>query len=140
MKQEQAKVGNDCGEELADNLPNVLQLLSMIEDEDFLEELVVKIIIPAIEKMIYEFDSARMKLKAKVLKKKHKVMIQEGLVGGNIYKGCFNAIESVLTKDYAHVEPEVLEVKPTFGGNFLTNCDSCSDTETTKQTEKTEVK
>src|SRR5690606_8589547 len=46
MKKEQAKIGHDCGTKLADNLPNVLKLLSISKDTVFINELVVRMFIP----------------------------------------------------------------------------------------------
>ncbi len=51
MKEEQEKIGNDCGSDLADFLPNVLTLLSKIENKDLAEELSVSILLPALHKI-----------------------------------------------------------------------------------------
>ena len=42
--QEQAKIGHDCGEELADNLPHVLKLMAISNDEEFINELTVELL------------------------------------------------------------------------------------------------
>lgn len=70
MKAEQDKYKNDCEHELADNLPYVLRLLPMHKDECFINELVVMIMIPALEKMLSEFDAAKTQIREKVLNKK----------------------------------------------------------------------
>ncbi len=128
MKQEQAKVENDCGEELPDNLANVLALLMKTDDEEFLNEMSVRILMPAIDKMLAEFDSARLELKDRILKKKHRALIQENIKDRNIYYYALRALQVVLQKDFAdvtHYEPT--EVKPQIGSNFLANCGTCSD-------------
>ncbi len=56
MKDEQRRANNDCGDELADNLPNVLTLMAIMKDEEFLGEFAVRIVEPSLEKMLAEFD------------------------------------------------------------------------------------
>ncbi|MBD3637569.1 MAG: hypothetical protein HUJ25_09465 [Crocinitomicaceae bacterium] len=126
MKNEQRKVNNDCGVELADNLPNALTLLPLIEDEAFKEELVVRMYIPALEMMVKEFDTARMQLKDKVRKKKQKVVIQENLQNRNIYKYAIEATLSVLQIDFQVSEFEGKEINADPLSSFLPNCEgSC---------------
>ncbi len=48
IKEEQENVANDCGSDMADFLPNMLTLLSKLEDKDLTEELSVSILIPAL--------------------------------------------------------------------------------------------
>jgi nitrate reductase assembly molybdenum cofactor insertion protein NarJ len=126
MKQEQQKANNDCGEELADNLANVLELMTKTEDLEFLDELAVKVLMPALNTMLKEFDLARMELKNKILKKKHKVLIQQDIQYGNIYFNALKALLLVLEKDFQDVQFEVAEVVTEFGTNFLPNCGTCS--------------
>jgi nitrate reductase assembly molybdenum cofactor insertion protein NarJ len=57
MQTEQLKVNNDCGSEFADHLPNVLTLLDKIKGTDLREELVVVMLIPALEHMLNNFRS-----------------------------------------------------------------------------------
>lgn len=142
MKDEQRKVGNDCGEELADNLPNVLQLLSMIPDKEFLQELTVKMIIPALKKMLEEFDLSRIELKTKIMKKKQKVIIQENLEHKNIYQFAIQTVLSVLEKDFEGIKYEGgAVVKPDTLSSFLPSCGTCSDDHSPKKDkEKAEVK
>ncbi|WP_372649569.1 hypothetical protein [Draconibacterium sp.] len=51
IKEVQEKIGNDCGKDLADFLPNILTLLSKTKDKSFAEELSVSIVLPALEQM-----------------------------------------------------------------------------------------
>lgn len=55
IKNEQEKVNNDCGVELADHLPNILTLLPKMKDDMLREELVISLIIPALEEMVLQF-------------------------------------------------------------------------------------
>lgn len=129
MKHEQAKAGNDCGNELADNITNVLTLLPMIEDREFRDELLGMIIRPALDKMLAEFESSRMELKTKALRKKHKAILQEGLQNGNVYRNVLEALQSVINTDFAEL-PQMQEVKPSLGGAFLAGCSTCSTSHT----------
>ena len=126
MKNEQRKVNNDCGEELADNLPNVLSLLSLIEDEEFLGELSVRILVPSLKKMLEEFDSARMVRKTKMMKKKQKVIIQENMEHKNIYQFAIQATLKVIQADFKDLHFADLDVKPDLSNSFLPNCGTCS--------------
>ena len=103
MQSEQKRINNDCGFDLSDNICNVFTLMAKSDDEDFVNELTVEIIIPTVKKMIAEFQSARVDLKLKVLKKLHKAIIQEELNQGNVYKNCFEAILIVLETDFDDV-------------------------------------
>lgn len=122
MKEEQAKVDNDCGAELPDNLANVLQLMALTTDPTFLEELAVGVVQPALSNMISEFDEARIQLKEKVLKKMHKALIQQDLEGGNIYRNALSALQMVVEKDFAAAQFQHPDLQPTLGGGFIKNC------------------
>ena len=132
MKQEQRNVSNDCGEELPDNLANVLTLLSISTDEQFINEFAVRILIPAIQKMLDEFEASRMEIKSRVMKKKHKVLIQENLPNKNIYQHALQSLLMIVQKDFEHIQFTETVVNPSIGGNFLVNCDSCAPDQTSK--------
>lgn len=100
MQQEQEKTGRLCAPELPDHLFHVLHLLTEHPDKDFVDELVAKILIPGIKKMIFEFDTARVDLKLKVIKKLHKAIIQEELNNGNVYQFAFRSLLQVLETDF----------------------------------------
>jgi len=57
MKKEQESVENDCGSELPDHLPNILTLLPKLGERKLAEELVCSLMIPALHKMINDFQS-----------------------------------------------------------------------------------
>ncbi|MEI6678883.1 MAG: hypothetical protein WCL21_09770 [Mariniphaga sp.] len=87
MKNEQLKAGNDCGTEFPDHLPNVLTLLPKIEDQQFAEELVVTMLLPALKHMVENFRTEV-----------------------NIYKYLLKIIIDVLEKDFkgSEFEPYVI--------------------------------
>lgn len=129
MKAEQAKYNNDCEGELADNLPYILKLLPIHNDEAFVNELVVMALIPALEKMLSEFDAAKTQIREKVMNKKQKVVIMEGIKDGNIYKNTLSALIMVLKKDFEDVVYEKqVEIIPAYAKAFLhSDCgDGCS--------------
>lgn len=126
MKSEQLKAQNDCGEELPDNLANVLSLIPKLTDSSFRNELCVRIIIPAIKKMLKEFESARMDLKVKVLQKKHKAILLQNQRNGNIYRYVLEMLLSVLEKDFEGIKyDEPSSVSTNYGFEAAT-CNSCS--------------
>ena len=111
MKEEQRKIGRDCSPELPDHLYHVLHLMTLHPDAKFVDELAAKIVIPGVEMLIKEFNSARVELKIQVLKKLHNAVIQEELNIGNVYQFAFKALLNVLEHDYAialsHYNPVV---------------------------------
>ncbi|MCB0803105.1 MAG: hypothetical protein KDB74_08395 [Flavobacteriales bacterium] len=139
MKQEQAKIGHDCGEELADNLPHVLKLMAISNDEEFINELTVRAVIPALEQMLNEFQTKRMEARKNVIKKKQKAMILEDVANGNIYQNALQALLKVLHKDFEGVNYSEREaiLSPSLVGFSEEDCGSCSFTSSTNKTIKT---
>lgn len=111
MQNEQKQLENDCGTDLSDNICNVLTLIAKHKDEKFVNELATQIIIVGVKKMIAEFESARVALKMKILKKLHRAIIQEDLNQGNVYRNCFEALLIVLNEDFGHTQ--IAEVQKT---------------------------
>lgn len=83
IKGEQERANNDCGSELHDHLPNMLTLLPVLKDKTLAEELVVSILIPALEKMISAFQSNE-----------------------NVYKGMLEILLNVMKNDFPESEFE----------------------------------
>src|SRR5690606_345803 len=100
---------------LPDNICNVMDLMSISNEDIFIGDLVQNIFIPCVKMMIGEFNSARVDLKLKVLRKMHRAIIQEELNHGNVYRNCFTALLQVLIEDFGEKEiaPE--------DGNLLTS-------------------
>ena len=133
MKKEQAGVNHDCGEELADNLPHVLKFMALTKDENFLQELASLALIPAVEKMLEEFEAGRMALKHKIVKKKQKAVIMENVSNGNIYQNAIQALLIVLHKDFedvyfAEAVPSTTAIPPGLANFCGTRSGSCSIT------------
>lgn len=100
MKEEQRAIGRDCSPELPDHLYHVLYLITIHPNKEFVDELVAKIIVPGVEKLIKEFDSAKVELKIQVIKRLHKALIQEELNIGNVYRNAFIALRDVMLIDF----------------------------------------
>lgn len=127
MKAEQRKIDNDCGEELADNLPNVLTWMAKMDDEEFLEEFAIRVLIPSLSKMLEEFNTARMELKDKVRIKKQKVILMEDLANKNIFQYAINGLLNVAKEEYNEEKYHDPVIVPTLGGDFIKTCStSCS--------------
>lgn len=126
MKNEQRKANNDCGEELADNLPNVLSLMALLKDEEFLGELAVRVMEKALKKMLEDFDISRISLKQKVMKKKQKVIILEDLKNKNIYQHAIQATLDVIQEDFKDINYNDVEEVRDLTSEFLSDCGTCS--------------
>lgn len=109
MQNEQIEAENDCGTDLPDNLSNVLTLISISQKQDFIDELVIKIIIPAVQKIIAEFEQSRIEMKMSVMRRKHNAIIQQELNVGNLYRNMFTALLIVLEKDFEDVQFEMTD-------------------------------
>lgn len=127
MKNEQEKIGHDCGYELPDNLPMVLELLALSKDDVFINELAVRILIPALEKMTKEFSMARIALRQKIYKKKEKVLLDKDEAMGNVYGSPINVLYQMLQRDFAGISYKNDEFEPEYGRNFLVNCGTCGE-------------
>lgn len=111
MKREHERVGNEYGTELPDHLANVLVLIEKTTDEEFRNDLVAGIAIPAIRKMLEGFESNRVKDRMARLKQRHDAVLQESLNYGNVYQYALKALLMVLERDFAHAEFDVQETK-----------------------------
>jgi len=100
LNHEHIKAGNDCGSELADYLPNLLRLLPKISDSEFKEELVLIIILPALDKIIKEFDVKNIELKNKIYEKKFDTLIEKPENYGKIFLKPLLIIKKVLELDF----------------------------------------
>jgi nitrate reductase assembly molybdenum cofactor insertion protein NarJ len=102
---EHKQVGNDCGGELADHLPNVLRLIPRLMDQDLTHDLVSEILVPALMLMIREFDPERIEKKNVSYQKHYKTLI-ESAPGGDltIYGRALKALLYVLMKDFQVME------------------------------------
>lgn len=100
LNREHREAGVDCGNELADHLPNVLRLLARMSDAELREELVQKIVAPALRKIISEFDPEKMRQKNAIYQKHHKTLIERSARHGTIYQYPLTALYRVLEADF----------------------------------------
>jgi len=100
LNREHKQVKNDCGCELADHLPNILRLIPELDDQELIEEIIVNIIVPALEKMIAEFDPNRLVKKDDLYKKHYKTVIETSKNNSLIYCHILKALNIILRKDF----------------------------------------
>ena len=77
LQQEHRRAGNPCGSELADFLPNVLNLVPQWVDPQVAHEFTTVFLIPAVEKMLEGFKE-----------------------NGNVYAGPLRTVLEILKKDF----------------------------------------
>lgn len=103
MNKEHKAAGNDCGEELADHLGNILNLLPQMKDEQTVSELVTLLLIPALEKMLGEFNPEKLEQKKRSMEKHHKALLEDPAGRGNIYARPLEALLKVFRKEFGHL-------------------------------------
>lgn len=106
LNREHAAVGNSCGIELADHLPNVLRLLSQLDDGELKVDMVQKLVRPGLRKMIAEFDAANMEKKNALYQKHHKTLIEFPPSSGAVYQRPLQVVLSLLEEDFGTGESE----------------------------------
>lgn len=109
LSREHRQAQNDCGYELADHLPNVLRLLPKLKDEDLIAELIQEIVIPALRKMIAEFDPRRLEQKNALYKKHYKTLIETTVDKATLYRHALVALDGVLQKDFPSAASAVVD-------------------------------
>ena len=105
---EHLKVKNDCGHELADNLANLLRLLSTTKYDEFKNELVGIIILPALAKIISEFDLDNIKVKNRVYLRKFKTLLEQPEAYNRLFVMPLIIIQKVLESDFGLYNQEKL--------------------------------
>lgn len=110
LNREHLAVNNDCRNELADHLPNLLRLLAKVKDKDFASELVQEIIAPALSTMISEFAPASMEKKSEAYKKHYKTLIESPTTEKDVvtfYQFALRALYDVLKQDFKFKEQTI---------------------------------
>jgi nitrate reductase assembly molybdenum cofactor insertion protein NarJ len=100
LNREHQEVGNPCYNELADHLPNVLCLLPLLTDASFREELVCRIVAPAVGKIITEFQTDKIEAKERVYRKHHKTLLDTSVASRTLYRLPLQALFQVLEQDF----------------------------------------
>lgn len=114
LNREHKEADNDCGNELADNLSNLLELLPKMKNDDLRKELIQKILMPALNKIINEFNVESIKLKNKVYKKQFKTIIDQSEDYGTIYRKPLLVVYKIIEKDFGYVKPQEDDNKNSF--------------------------
>ena len=104
LNREHREVQNDCFNELSDYLANVLRLLPRMKDEAIVVELIEKVLAPALNKMIREFESDRIKTKEKSYKKHYKTLIDRPEDHYTIYQHALMTLRGILKQDFDYKE------------------------------------
>jgi len=104
LNREHTQTDNDCGSELGDHLPNLLRLISKLDDQDLIVEMIEELIVPALTKMISEFEPGRMKKKNELYKKHYKTLIETPEDGSLMYLSCLKVLDKVIRKDFSIVD------------------------------------
>lgn len=129
MKREQAEAGNDCGEELPDNLANVLTLLPLLKDDNLRAELAGRVMMPALRKMMAEFSPRKLELRTNMLRKKHNAIIMDGQENINVYHDALLALFQMLETDFTEValaEHRPNGLDPLRAAAPASDCGTCS--------------
>lgn len=107
LNREHGQADNDCGSELGDHLPNLLRLISKLDDQNLIVEMIEELIVPALTKMISEFEPGRMKKKNELYEKHYKTLIETPEEGSLIYLSALKALDKVIRKDFSIVDKPV---------------------------------
>ncbi|MBS1949116.1 MAG: hypothetical protein JST47_15245 [Bacteroidetes bacterium] len=128
LNREHREAGNVCETELSDHLPNVLRLLAKMKDMQIRDELALRLVIPAVEKMIGEFDDKKIEKKDEVYKKHFKTVIEYSPVYRSVYQSLLQALMIALKNDFGYepmAEPDQ-ETKTYKSEIIEAACGSCA--------------
>lgn len=101
LNREHVQANNDCGSELGDHLPNLLRLISKLDDQELIIEMVEELLVPALVKMISEFEPDRMKKRNELYQKHYKTLIESLEDSSLMYLSGLKALEKVIRKDFS---------------------------------------
>jgi nitrate reductase molybdenum cofactor assembly chaperone len=121
LNAEHNEAGVDCGTELSDHLPNMLKLLNAMQKPELREELVNKIIAPALRKIISEFAPDKVEKKNAVYEKNLKTLIERSEQYGTIYQKPLRALFTVMERDFDIIMEEKPVQKPEQQSCFLSS-------------------
>lgn len=100
LSNEYKKINIDCGPELPDHLPNILRLITRLDDNEIKYDLVYLIIKPALKSIISEFESGSINKKSQVYKKHHNTLINEEIKYGIIYQSVLKTLLLIIESDF----------------------------------------
>ncbi len=114
LNREHREAANECTDELADNLANLLSLLPKMQNHDIRDELVEMIIMPGLIKIINEFDTKNINLKNKIYKKQYKTIIEQSEDYGRIFLIPLMVVYKIIENDFGYIKPIEENNKNTF--------------------------
>ena len=106
LNREHREAANECTDELADNLANLLSLLPNMQNHDIRDELVEIIIMPGLVKIINEFDNKNINLKNKIYKKQYKTIIEQSEDYGRIFLIPLMVVYKIIENDFGYIKPK----------------------------------
>ncbi len=104
LNREHTQADNDCGSELGDHLPNLLRLISKLDDQALIIEMIQELLVPALTKMISEFEPDRMKKKNELYEKHYKTLIDTPEDGSLMYLSALKVLDKVIRKDFSIID------------------------------------
>ncbi len=104
LNREHKQADNDCGSELGDHLPNLLRLISKLDDQALIVEMIQELLVPALTKMISEFEPDRMKKKNELYEKHYKTLIDTPEDGSLMYLSALKVLDKVIRKDFSIID------------------------------------
>jgi len=123
LNREHRNAKNDCGTELADYLPNILRLMSILQDEDLVQDLAYAIVAPALLEMIGEFDTDRIAKKNESYQKHYKTLIEMPAVQTDeavtLYQFALKSLYEVLKQDFKLIKTMPLQRTSDFLGSIV---------------------
>ena len=105
LNREHREADNQCSDELADNLFNLLSLLPKMQNHDIRDELVEIIVMPGLTKIINEFDTKNINLKNKVYKKQYKTIIEQSENYRRIFLIPLMVVYKIIENDFDYIKP-----------------------------------
>lgn len=102
LNREHRDANNTCSTELADSLPNVLNLISKMTNVEMRDEIASKLVIPAVVKMSSEFSSEKILKKDEIYKKHLKTLIDFSQKYRIVYKTLLDTLLIVLKRDFEY--------------------------------------
>jgi len=105
LNREHREADNECNDELADNLFNLLSLLPKMQNHDIRDELVEIIVMPGLTKIINEFDTKNINLKNKVYKKQYKTIIEQSENYRRIFLIPLMVVYKIIENDFGYIKP-----------------------------------
>jgi len=107
LNREHRNASVNTGTELADYIPNLLRLMTVIEDEDVLHDLAYAILGPALLEMIAEFSTERLQKRNQSYMKHYKTLLETPAVAPDavtLYQFALKALYAVLKQDFSLIE------------------------------------